>query len=42
MNIFDSQTNIDNDDFSDFFIKNNILPAMASVNIGLISSDFIK
>lgn len=42
MNIFDSQTYIDNDDFSDFFVKNNILPAMASVSIGLVSSDFIK
>lgn len=42
MNIFNSQTVIDNGDFSDFFVKNNLLPAMASVSIGLVSSEFIK
>lgn len=42
MNMFSSQTYIDNSDFSDFLVENNILPAMASVSIGLVSSDFIK
>jgi large-conductance mechanosensitive channel len=42
MNLFSSQTYIDNGDFSDFLVENNILPAMASVSIALVSSDFIK
>ncbi len=42
MNMFTSQTYIDNGDFSDFLVENNILPAMASVSIALVSSDFIK
>jgi len=40
--MFSSQTYIDNGDFSNFLIENNILPTMASVSIGLVSSDFIK
>jgi len=42
MNMLNSQTFIDNGDFSDFLVENNILPAMASVSIALVSSDFIK
>ena len=42
MNIFQPQNYIINDGIKDFFVKNNLLPAMASVSIGLVSSDFIK
>lgn len=42
MNIFQPQQYIMNDGIKDFFVKNNLLPAMASVSIGLVSSDFIK
>lgn len=42
MNIFDPKKYIVNDGIKDFFINNNLLPAMASVSIGLVSSDFIK
>jgi large-conductance mechanosensitive channel len=42
MNIFDPQAYVVNDNMRDFFVKNNLLPAMASVSIGLVSSDFIK
>jgi large-conductance mechanosensitive channel len=42
MNIFNSQTYFDNGNFSDFVVKNNLLPAMASVSVGLVSSDFIQ
>lgn len=42
MNIFEPQKYIINDGIKDFFVKNNLLPAMASVSIGLVSSDFIK
>lgn len=42
MEIFNPQQYIVNDGIKDFFVKNNLLPAMASVSIGLVSSDFIK
>jgi large-conductance mechanosensitive channel len=42
MNIFNSDTYFDNNDFSDFFNKYNLLPSMASVSIGFVSSEFIK
>jgi len=42
MSIFDSKAYIVSDGISDFFVKNNLLPAMASVSIGLVSSDFVK
>lgn len=42
MYIFEPQKYIINDGIKDFFVKNNLLPAMASVSIGLVSSDFIK
>ena len=42
MNIFEPQKYIVNDGIQDFFVNNNLLPAMASVSIGLVSSDFIK
>jgi hypothetical protein len=41
MSILNSETYISNN-FSDFFAKNNLLPSMASVSIGLVSSEFIK
>jgi large-conductance mechanosensitive channel len=42
MNLFVPQNYIVSDGIRDFFVKNNLLPAMASVSIGLVSSDFIK
>jgi large-conductance mechanosensitive channel len=42
MEIFNPQQYVVNDGIKDFFVKNNLLPAMASVSIGLVSSDFIK
>jgi large-conductance mechanosensitive channel len=42
MNLFNPQEYVVSDGIRDFFVKNNLLPAMASVSIGLVSSDFIK
>jgi large-conductance mechanosensitive channel len=42
MNLFNPQDYVISDNIRDFFVKNNLLPAMASVSIGLVSSDFIK
>lgn len=42
MNIFEPDKYIVTDGIKDFFVKNKLLPSMASVSIGLVSSDFIK
>ena len=42
MNIFEPHKYIITDGIQDFFVKNNLLPAMASVSVGLVSTDFIK
>jgi large-conductance mechanosensitive channel len=42
MNLFVPQKYIVSDGIKEFFINNNLLPAMASVSIGLVSSDFVK
>jgi large-conductance mechanosensitive channel len=42
MSLFDAQQIIVNDNIKDFFVKNNLLTTMASVSIGLVTSDFIK
>jgi len=38
MNLFVPQKYIVSDGIKDFFVNNNLLPAMASVSIGLVST----
>jgi large-conductance mechanosensitive channel len=42
MSLFGDKTLIISNGIRDFFVKNNLLTTMASVSVGLVSSDFIK
>lgn len=42
MSLLNTQSLVIGDGIKDFIIKNNLLTTMASVTVGLVSSDFIK